>query len=61
MRSGLSLIVFCVALAAAAPSVRAQESRLVGRLPDATRTQVEGILEAARAAGLPTEPLVDRV
>ncbi|MGH7472299.1 MAG: hypothetical protein ACRENP_30475, partial [Longimicrobiales bacterium] len=43
------------------PAVRAQESRLVGRLPDATRTQVEGILEAARAAGLPTEPLVDRV
>jgi hypothetical protein len=38
----------------------AQEARLVGRLPDATRTQVDGILNTARSAGLPTEPLVDR-
>jgi hypothetical protein len=38
----------------------AQEPRLAGRLPDAERAQVERILNDARAAGLPTEPLIDR-
>jgi hypothetical protein len=38
----------------------AQEARLVGRLPEAARAQVDGILDAARAAGLPTDPLVLR-
>ena len=35
-------------------------TRLGRSLPDATRTQVDGILGSARAAGLPTEPLIDR-
>jgi hypothetical protein len=57
----LALLGTASLLAAAPTSVRAQEPRLVGRLPDASRTQVDAILDAARAAGLPTEPLVDRV
>jgi hypothetical protein len=40
--------------------VNAQEPRLAGRLPDAPRRQVDAILDAARAGGLPVEPLVDR-
>ncbi len=38
----------------------AQEPRLVGRLSDAVRPQVDGVLDSARTAGLPTEPIVDR-
>ena len=38
----------------------AQESRLVGRLPDAARASVDSIIESARGRGLPVEPLVDR-
>ncbi len=41
-------------------NMHAQEPRLEGRLPDAARAQVNTILDEARAAGLPTEPLVDR-
>jgi hypothetical protein len=47
-------------LLGAAAEARAQEPRLVGRLPDVPRQQVDAILDAARGAGLPTEPLVDR-
>ena len=46
-------------LMAAAPA-QAQEPRLVGRLPDSIRLQLDALLDAARATGLPTEPLVDR-
>lgn len=62
MRCGVAVIVLGMsALAAVAPpSLVAQEPRLEGRLPDAARMQVNGILDAARAARLPTEPLVDR-
>ena len=38
----------------------AQEARLVGRVPDAVRVQIDAVLATARADGLPTEPLVDR-
>ena len=38
----------------------AQEPRLQERLPDAVRLEVEAVLDSARVAGLPTEPLVDR-
>lgn len=55
----IALYVVILLLAAAGDSA-AQEPRLVGRLPDAVRLQVDTILEGARAAGLPTEPLVDR-
>ncbi len=53
------LPVFLLA-AALPPIARGQEPRLVGRVPDAARTQVDAILVAARARGLPIEPLVDR-
>lgn len=38
----------------------AQEPRLAGRLADADRARVEALLDSARLAGLPVEPLVDR-
>ena len=38
----------------------AQDSRLVGRVPERARVRLEAELAAARAQGLPTEPLVDR-
>ena len=55
-------IPFAVALlATTAPfNASAQEARLVGRLPDAIRVEVDGVLDSAGAGGLPTEPLVDR-
>jgi hypothetical protein len=53
-------LLAAVAVATAAPSVAsAQESRLA-RLPEAARSRVEGVLDGARAGGLPIEPLVDR-
>jgi len=48
-----------LAIGAAAPAT-AQEPRLVGLVPEPARTQVDGILNAARAERLPVEPLVDR-
>lgn len=47
-------------LVAFAGVAAAQEPRLVGRLPDAVRLDVEAVIDSARVAGLPTEPLVDR-
>jgi hypothetical protein len=44
----------------AAQSVFGQEARLQGRIPDPTRGEIDAILVAARDAGIPTEPLVDR-
>ncbi|HEX6063171.1 MAG TPA: hypothetical protein VFZ04_03070 [Longimicrobiales bacterium] len=41
-------------------AAHAQEARLVGRVPDALRTQLDVLLTDTRAEGLPTEPLVDR-
>jgi len=49
-----------LALALAGGVAQAQEPRLVGRLSDAARAQVDTILESARRDGLPSEPLVDR-
>lgn len=48
-----------LALLCAAPA-QAQEPRLVGRLSDTLRADVEAILASARRSGLPTEPIVDR-
>lgn len=45
---------------AAARPVAAQEPRFEGRLPDSARVEVDRMVRAAQAAGLPTEPLVDR-
>lgn len=62
MRARVGLVLLCMsALGALGPSiVGAQEPRLVGRLPDVARMQVDSVLDVARAAGLPTEPIVDR-
>ncbi len=55
------LIMGALLLMAAAPvPAHGQEPRLAGRIPDAARAQVDAILDAARASGLPAEPLVDR-
>jgi hypothetical protein len=55
------LLLGCTMLAAGVASeANAQEPRLVGRLPDAARTRIDGILAVARAERLPLEPLVDR-
>jgi hypothetical protein len=43
-----------------ATRVAAQDPRLEARVPDPPRSEIDAILDSARAAGLPTEPLVDR-
>jgi len=58
MRFGM--IPALILLAAAPTIARAQEPRLVGRVPDAARARIDAILDAARVRGLPVEPLVDR-
>jgi hypothetical protein len=54
------MIPLLILVAATPPMARGQEPRLVGRLPDPARAQVDAILNAARTRGLPIEPLVDR-
>ena len=57
----LLLMMAALLLMGALPNTaQGQEPRLAGRLPQATRLQVDSILDAARANGLPVEPLVDR-
>jgi hypothetical protein len=54
---------FIIAGAAAlllAASASAQEPRLEARLDPATYREIVGVIEQARARGLPTEPLVDK-
>jgi len=58
--SSRRICALVVVLAALPALARAQEARLVGRLPDAARASVDSILESARGRGLPVEPLVDR-
>jgi hypothetical protein len=53
---GCAAIVTCGMVASAG----AQDARLEGRVPEAVRTEVDVIVEGARAAGLPTEALIDR-
>ena len=55
MLMSISILVLATPLVATA-----QEPRFVGRLSDVVRPQVDGVLDSARAAGLPTEPIVDR-
>ena len=52
--------VVSLALALVSSEVRGQDARLRARLDPATRTAVAAIVDSARAAGLPTEPLVDK-
>ena len=57
----LRLVVpFAAALCAVAGGVQAQEPRLEGRLPEPALQEVTALLDSARRADLPTEPLVDR-
>jgi len=49
-----------VALMLAAPAAVAQDARLVARLDKPTLDAVTAIVDSARAAKLPTAPLVDR-
>jgi hypothetical protein len=47
-------------MAGLAMPAAAQDSRLGARLAEPDRAQVQALLDSARAAGLPVEPLVDR-
>jgi hypothetical protein len=61
MRPVVQVMVLSVTMVFATfASASAQEPRLVGRVPDATRLQLDATLSTAREDGLPTEPLVDR-
>ena len=61
MRKAVCVLAFgCAMIGAFSTSARAQESRLVGRVPEPARAQLDATLVSARADGLPTEPLVDR-
>jgi hypothetical protein len=41
-------------------AVRAQTQRLAGRLPEHTRAEVVALVDSARGAGLPADPLVNK-
>ncbi|HXS22590.1 MAG TPA: hypothetical protein VN719_00030 [Gemmatimonadales bacterium] len=47
-------------LVAVAPALVAQDPRLEARLDPATRAAVAALVDSARAAGLPTEPIIDK-
>ncbi len=61
-RANITLIVLSTVFMAtrSVGMAHAQEARLETRLADPARTQVNRMLDSARAADLPTEPLVDR-
>jgi hypothetical protein len=52
--------VLALATCVATPALHAQDPRLAGRLDPATAAEVERLVDSARAAGLPTVPLVDK-
>ena len=52
--------VASLAIALLASQARGQDARLGARLDPATHTAVAAIVDSARAAGLPTEPLIDK-
>ncbi len=56
----LTMIAALLLMGAVPTTAEGQEPRLVGRLPEATKAQVDAILDGARLSGLPIEPLVDR-
>lgn len=56
MRYALAL----AAILAAVPTLEAQDARLDARLDATTRMAVAALVDSARAAGLPTEPIVDK-
>jgi hypothetical protein len=56
VRRVLLALAFCAAPAA----LHGQDPRLEGRLDPATQAAVGALVDSARAAGLPTEPIVDK-
>ncbi|MGE5230924.1 MAG: hypothetical protein ACM3NS_04235 [Deltaproteobacteria bacterium] len=52
--------LLALALLGAPAALQGQDPRLEGRLDPATRAAVGALVDSARAAGLPTEPLVDK-
>lgn len=53
----IACLLACLAVASTA---RAQDERLARRLDSTTQAQVAAVIDSARGAGLPLEPLVDR-
>jgi hypothetical protein len=53
------MLVLVLVAGATRPSA-AQDPRLAARLTEPDRARVQAVLDSARAAGLPVEPLVDR-
>jgi hypothetical protein len=54
------VFILAIGLSALAGPALAQDPRLQNRVPEATRLEIEAVLDSARARELPTEPLVDR-
>jgi hypothetical protein len=52
--------LFALAIAVPAARAAAQDARLVAQLDAATQQRVSAVIERARAASLPVEPLVDK-
>jgi hypothetical protein len=56
----ISLTIMGLGLAVLAGPAAAQDARLAARLTEPDRALVQAVLDSARLAGLPVEPLVDR-
>lgn len=56
----LAACVLVIASSGLARAARAQDARLGVQLREPTRSLVQATVDSARAAGLPTEPLVDK-
>ena len=53
-------LAFAVGLSVVPAAARAQDARLEARVDGRTRAQLQPILDSARLAGVPIEPLVDK-
>jgi len=53
-------VILALVLAAPPGVLQGQDPRLEGRLDPATRAAVAALVDSARAAGLPTEPIIDK-
>ena len=56
----LSVCVLAIGVCSVARLLQAQDSRLGVQLHEPTRSLVQATVDSARAAGLPTEPLIDK-
>jgi len=59
-RGALVALAIAAAIASAGRRAGAQDARLVAQLDPATQQRVSAVIERARAASLPVEPLVDK-